>query len=194
MLSNDEIKTAQRLITQYRRFAMQWKVFRWVTLLLAFFMLGLTAFGYYQMEKLAAFNTSAQLALDPVKVAENIGMVLDARISLLRTELRMYSGLIVSGSIGGVLLWMALYGWNRQCSVMLLKAKLLLRAAAVAGGEMDRDLSKSSAHRIRKTARPCQRRRPAGRHPRAAGTQARQRRERDRPAGQKPERFHRNRT
>jgi hypothetical protein len=87
--------------------------------------LGLAIFGFIQMEQLAAFNTSAQLALGSEKIAENIGIVMDARISLLRVELRMGIEIIIAGSSGLLLLIVTLYGWNRQGLHASLKASLL---------------------------------------------------------------------
>lgn len=122
MLSNEEVNVARRLIAQYRKFAREWQIFRWTILMLAFLILGVSFFGYRQMEKLAAFNTSDQL---PSHAAENIGAVLDARFNLLREELQIYSGIMLHGLVGGLLLVLAVQGWSGRGSQASLKARLL---------------------------------------------------------------------
>jgi hypothetical protein len=98
---------------------------RWVMLLVAFYVLGVTVFGYHQMQKMAEHNTAALLKLDPEKAAKNIDIVIDARINLLRAELRMRTGVILSGSVGFFLLIVTLFDWKKRHAHWMLKAKLL---------------------------------------------------------------------
>lgn len=124
MISSEETEVAQRLIARYRRFAVQWKVLRWIVLLAALCCLGVAVLGYSQMERLASFSATVQ-PVTGQEMAGNVGAVLDARISLLRAELRIYVALVIFGTLGGLLLIVTLIGWNRYGSFMSLKAKLI---------------------------------------------------------------------
>jgi hypothetical protein len=123
ILSNDEIKTVRRLIAQHRKFERLWRVLRWFILMSAFLCLAICAFGFYRMYEFGKITAAAHIVADPSP--ENIGRVLDARVILLRREFRNYSSTIVNGSIGGLLLATALFGWNGLARHAVLKAKLL---------------------------------------------------------------------
>src|SRR5687767_2548444 len=122
VLSNEEIKTAQGLIAQYRKFAEQWKVVRWLVVAAGVLMLVVMVFAYQQLENLKdvdAFTQESAVGKDDLKA------ILFERVDVLRVELKLYIMLFLHAALGPLLIFSALYYWNRCPVQFKLKAKLL---------------------------------------------------------------------
>jgi hypothetical protein len=120
--SNEEIKEAQRLIAQCRKFVRQWRVLRWVVLLTGVLMLVVMVFAYYQLENLQeldAFTLEAEVGREDLKA------ILFERIDMLKVELKLYLMVYLHAVLGALLIMVSLYGWNRWPHLSALKARLL---------------------------------------------------------------------
>jgi hypothetical protein len=121
-LSNEEIKTAQGLIAQYRKFAQQWKLVRWLVLAAGVLMLVVMVFAYQQLENLKDVDAHT---LENAVTKDDLKAILFERVDVLRVELQLYFMVYLHAVLGPLLIFAALYGWNRWSALFALKARLL---------------------------------------------------------------------
>jgi hypothetical protein len=121
-LSNEEIKAAQGLIAQYRKFAQQWKTVRWLVVVAGVLMLVVMVFAYQQLENLKDVDAYTQEA---AVGKEDLKAMLFERVDVLRVELKLYIMMFLHAALGPLLIFSALYYWNRCSLHFTLKAKLL---------------------------------------------------------------------
>jgi hypothetical protein len=121
-LSNEEIKAAQGLIAQHRKFAQQWRVVRWLVLVAGVLMLVVMGFAFQQLENLREVDAYTQ---ETAVGKEDLKTMLFERVDVLRVELKLYFLVFLHAVLGSLLIFAALYGWNRWPLYAALKAKLL---------------------------------------------------------------------
>jgi hypothetical protein len=141
--SNEEIKTAQGLIAQHRKFAQQWKVVRWLVLLVGVLMLVVMVFAYQQLRNVMevdAFTLGNAVSKDDLKT------MLFERVDVLRVELKLYFMVFLHAALGPILILTTLYYWNRASVQFTLKAKLLEMALKDEG-----DSKPATTKKVKKT-------------------------------------------
>jgi hypothetical protein len=122
MLSKEETALARRLIGQYRGFAKNWIIVRWLLLAAGLLMLVILFFAWLQLAQLESFD-AVIFAKEPP--ADDMRAMLNERIDILRLELKLYIAVFLHAVLGPALVFAALYGWNRWSPHYTLKAKLL---------------------------------------------------------------------
>jgi hypothetical protein len=122
MLSKEETAVARRLIGQYREFAKNWIIVRWLLLAAGLLMLLILFFAWQQLVQLQSFDAVTFPRKPP---PEDMRTMLNERIDILRLELKLYIAVFLHAMLGPALVFAALYGWNRWAPHYTLKAKLL---------------------------------------------------------------------
>lgn len=112
-LTEKEYKTAKKTVETWEKFASQWPKMRWVALCVLILPLIATFMGYQAVEKMERHNQHATL-LGADVAPKHIGVYVDARMDLLRTENRFYINSIIS-CITATMIFLSLFlGWNRH--------------------------------------------------------------------------------
>lgn len=111
MLSNTDNKGLQKELSNRETWARSWPTTRLIFLAVGIFQIWVAIYGFSQMQELAKFNSAAEFGIslsDDITLADK---VLDARLNLLRQELQMYVGIILSGCVGALFCMYSLLNW-----------------------------------------------------------------------------------
>ena len=119
-LTPEEIRLASKYLYRYEKSAKMWIWFRWIYLLMAILMVGVSYHLFTLTNAVHDKNTSAYILkgrnLDTSIVKEYI----DARIELLRLESALTTKIIFPTIFGCALLGFAIGGWKRHENCKLI--------------------------------------------------------------------------
>jgi hypothetical protein len=112
-LTEQEFKAAQKQIKTWEKFACYWPKLRWAGSFVGLLLITSVFMGYQATAKMKEHNIHNSLLFNGT-ISQEIGTYVDARIDLLRAEMRFYNGsLIISIMASGFLVSLIL-GLNRH--------------------------------------------------------------------------------
>ena len=109
----DEIEALRTHVKHQDRWNRLWPRWRWIVLLLAIAQIAAAIHSYVKVERFSDATSLSALGIEDNQVSQLIDSIIEVRTDLLRKEMRMYVGVIVSASVGLALLCFCVLSWRR---------------------------------------------------------------------------------
>jgi hypothetical protein len=99
-------------------------------LFLALMAIAVSAHGIWQMEAIANVSSLSELGLEQTKLTELVDDLVEMRTDIIRAELRLHIGVVISGSVGLMLLVFTWVWWRGKALdlAMLVNLQKILAA------------------------------------------------------------------
>ena len=112
VITEKELTQLREAAEKMHRWNYHWAILRWFALLVGILSSALSIYTFIQIEWLVAQNSYAALGLEESKLVSLVGSMIDIRADLLRTELKMYFGLVISGVVGLNCIILTIISWR----------------------------------------------------------------------------------
>ena len=123
-----ELEVLRTHLKHQERWLVSWSWWRWIVLFLAIVQIAAAVHSYSRMESFSDATTFSALGADNSQFTQVIDSAIEVRTDLLRKEMRMYVGVIVTGSLGLSLLCFCVLSWRKPVRIevqyLLLKQEL----------------------------------------------------------------------
>jgi len=127
-LTNPELRVLRKALQHGEKNIRFWPKFRWVQLILALMAIAVSALGLWRMETIADVSSFSALGLEQSKLTELVDDLVERRTDNIRAELRLHIGVVISGSVGLLLLvftWVSWRGKAQDIALVINLRKLL---------------------------------------------------------------------
>ncbi|WP_150279449.1 hypothetical protein [Halopseudomonas salina] len=111
-ITEKELIQLREAAEKMQRWHHHWAIMRWFALLVGILSIALSIYTFIQIEWLADQNSYASLGLEDSKLVSLLGSMIDMRADLLRTELKMYFGLVIFGVVGLNCIILTIISWR----------------------------------------------------------------------------------
>jgi len=123
-LSETELQVLRKALKHNEKNLQFWPKFRWFQLAVALLLVAASIQGLWRMETLADISSLSDLGLEESKLTELVDQLVEVRTDIIRAELRMHIGVVISGGMGLIVLTFTLLSWRGNAREIALSVTL----------------------------------------------------------------------